>query len=176
MNIIVLNGSPRKGNTVSAINALNEGLESAGHNVEVVDTYKLKVGPCVACGKCNRTEGCVMKDDTNMILDKMMASDMIIWATPVYWWGITAQLKLVLDKCYCRGPLLKGKKIGCVVVGGSPVDSVQYQLISDQFSCIEKYLGWERQFYCKYHASAKTDLTENAAALAELKQIGASVK
>lgn len=51
---------------------------------------------------------------------------MILFATPVYWWGMSAQLKLIIDKCYCRGLQLKNKKVGTIVVGGSPVDSIQY--------------------------------------------------
>ena len=57
---------------------------------------------------------------------------MILFATPVYWWGMSAQLKLIIDKCYCRGLQLKNKKVGTIVVGGSPVDSIQYELIDKQ--------------------------------------------
>lgn len=63
---------------------------------------------------------------------------MILFATPVYWWGMSAQLKLIIDKCYCRGMQLKNKKVGTIVVGGSPVDSIQYELIDKQFDCMAK--------------------------------------
>ena len=51
MKIVILNGSPRQGNTVTAINALKQGIK-AEHEVEVIDTYKLKIGPCKGCGAC----------------------------------------------------------------------------------------------------------------------------
>ena len=67
--------------------------------------------------------------NTNPTIDKIAAADMILFATPVYWLGMSAQLKLIIDKCYCRGLQLKNKKVGTIVVGGSPVDSIQYEQI-----------------------------------------------
>ena len=108
MKILVLNGSPRKGNTLAAITAFTRGVSSK-HELEVVDTYKLKVSPCKGCGACQCYKGCVAKDDSNMIVDKIVEADVVVFATPVYWWGITAQMKMVIDKCYCKGALLKNK-------------------------------------------------------------------
>ena len=105
MKILVLNGSPRKGNTLTAINSFVKGV-SCEHEVEVVDTYKLDVSPCTGCRACQCYKGCVAKDDSNMIVDKIVDADLLVFATPVYWWGITAQLKMVIDKCYCKGAYL----------------------------------------------------------------------
>lgn len=171
MKIIVLNGSPRKGNTVTAINAFTEGTKE-NHEVEIVDTYQLNVSPCMGCGACECHKGCVAKDDSNAVVDKLVAADVIVFATPVYWWGMTAQMKMVLDKCYCRGIQLKGKKAGVIVVGGSPVDNEQYRLIRGQFGCISQYLGWDILFHNDYYASKIDDLANDANALAELKAIG----
>lgn len=171
MKILVLNGSPRKGNTVTAINAFTEGAKGR-NDVEIIDTYKLNISPCMGCGACECHKGCVAKDDSNLIVDKLVEADVVVFATPVYWWGITAQMKLVIDKCYCKGFLLKGKKVGVIVVGGSSIDNEQYSLIRGQFGCISKYLGWEILFHKDFFASAKTDLAGNAEALAELKAEG----
>lgn len=171
MKIVILNGSPRKGNTVTAIQAFTEGAEGK-NEIEVIDTYKVKVGPCMACGACECHKGCVAKDDTNQVVDKLVAADLIVFASPVYWWGITAQMKMVMDKCYCRGLQLKGKKVGIIAIGGSPTDNEQYRLIYRQFVCISEYLGWEILFHKDYSASTKMDLAGDVAALAELKKVG----
>lgn len=171
MKILILNGSPRKGNTVTAIHAFAEGVK-ANHEVEIVDTYKLNVSPCMGCGVCKCSNGCVAKDDSNMIIDKVVEADFVVFASPVYWWGITAQMKMVIDKCYCKGMLLKGKKIGVIIVGGSPVDTEQYRLIRGQFHCISEYLDWDILFHKDYFASEKDDLAGNQEALAELKAEG----
>ena len=94
-------------------------------------------------------------------LIKIAAADMILFATPVYWWGMSAQLKLIIDKCYCRGLQLKNKKVGTIVVGGSPVDSIQYELIDKQFDCMAKYLSWDMLFKKSYYATARDELEKN---------------
>jgi len=97
---------------------------------------------------------------------------MIHFATPVYWWGMSAQLKLIIDKCYCRGLQLKNKKVGTIVVGGSPVDSIQYELIDKQFDCMAKYLSWDMLFKKSYYATARDELEKNKDSMNELEGIG----
>ena len=78
MKILVLNGSPRKGNTLTAIDAFVEGVSNK-HELEVVDTYKLNVSPCMGCGACQCYKGCVAKDDSNMIVDKIVEADVVVF-------------------------------------------------------------------------------------------------
>ncbi len=170
MNILVLNGSPRKGNTYTAIQAFTKGV-SQENTVEVVDTYKLHIAPCKACGVCQCQNGCIDKDDTNMIVDKIENADMIVFASPVYWWGITAQLKMVIDKCYCKGALLKNKKVGTIIIGADAVTGVQYELIQKQFACIADYLAWDIVFSKSYSADKADDLAKNQEAISELENI-----
>ena len=115
MKIVIINGSARKGNTLTAINAFIKGA-SEKNEIEIIEPDKLNIAPCKGCGVCQCSKGCVDKDDTNPTIDKIAAADMILFATPVYWWGMSAQLKLIIDKCYCRGLQLKNKKVGTIVV------------------------------------------------------------
>ena len=140
MKIVIINGSARKGNTLTAINAFIKGA-SGKNEIEVIQPDKLDISPCKGCGVCQCKKGCVDQDDTNPTIDKIVAADMILFTTPEYWGGMSAQLKLVIDKCYCRGLQIKGKKVGVIVVGGSPVDSIQYELIQKQFDCMAHYLS-----------------------------------
>lgn len=174
MKIVIINGSARKGNVLTAIHALSEGI-SDRHQIEVIQPDQLKIAPCKGCGVCQCYEGCVDQDDTNATIDQIAAADMIIFATPVYWWGMTAQLKQVIDKCYCRGMQLKGKKTGVIVVGGSPVDNIQYELIRKQFECMASYLSWDMRFEKAYYATAKDDLAKNTEAIQELQKLGKEI-
>ena len=174
MKMIILNGSARRGNTYAAIQALKEGA-SEKHEVEVLDADKLKISPCKGCGACQCYKGCIDQDDTNPVTEKIAAADMIVFATPVYWWGMTAQLKQVIDKCYCRGLQLKEKKIGLIVVGGSPLDNIQYELICKQFDCMASYLSWDMLFQKCYYANARDELAKDVDAIQELENLGKNV-
>ena len=175
MKIVIINGSARKGNTLAMINAFIKGAEGK-NEIEIIEPDKLKIAPCKGCGACQCHKGCVDQDDTNATMDKIVAADMILFATPVYWWGITAQIKQVIDKCYCRGMQLKNKKAGIVVVGGAAVDNVQYELIEKQFQCIAEYLSWEILFHRSYQANARDELQKNAEIMNELEELGKSVR
>lgn len=171
MKIIIINGSARKGNTLTAINAFIKGAET-NNEIEVIAPEKLHIAPCKGCGVCQCYKGCVDKDDTNPTIEKIAEADMILFATPVYWWGMSAQLKLIIDKCYCRGMQMKGKKVGVIVVGGSPLDNIQYELIQKQFECMANYLSWEMLFQKSYYATAKDELSKNEVAMKELEVLG----
>lgn len=175
MKIVIINGSARTGNTLTAINAFMKGA-SEKNEIEVIHPDKLKIAPCKGCGVCQCYKGCVDQDDTNPTIDKIVAADMILFATPVYWWGMSAQLKQVIDKCYCKGMQLKEKKIGVIVVGGSPVDNIQYELIGKQFECMASYLSWDVLFQKSYYANGKDELAKNVEAIQELENIGREIQ
>ena len=175
MRIVIIDGSARKGNTLTAINTFIKGA-SEGNQIEVIQPEKLHIAPCKGCGACQCHKGCVDKDDTNETIDKIAAADMILFTTPVYWWGMTAQLKLIIDKCYCRGMQIKEKKVGLIVVGGAPVDNVQYELIWKQFECMAEYLSWNVLFHESYSAMGKDDIAKDEEILKKLEALGKNVK
>ena len=145
------------------------------NEIEIIAPDKLKIAPCKGCSVCQCYKGCVDQDDTNPTIDKIAAADMILFTTPVYWWGMSAQLKQVIDKCYCRGMQLKEKKIGVIVVGGSPIDNIQYELIRKQFECMASYLSWDVLFQKSYYANGKDELAKNVEAMEELENIGREI-
>ena len=174
MKIVIINGSARKGNTLTAINAFIKGAAEK-NEIEVIAPDKLHISPCKGCGACQCHKGCVDQDDTNPTINKLVEADMILFATPVYWWGMTAQLKQVIDKCYCHGLQLKEKKIGLIVVGGSPLDNIQYELICKQFDCMASYLSWDMLFQKCYYANARDELAKDVDAIQKLENLGKNV-
>ena len=100
MNILILSGSPRKGgNTDLLVEAFVKGA-SQKHHVEVVSVHDYKVNPCMGCNACfkNESNSCVQKDDMPLIYEKMAVADMLVIASPVYFYGLSAQLKAVIDR------------------------------------------------------------------------------
>ena len=104
------------------------------------------------------------------MIDAIAEADMLVFATPVYWWGVTAQLKLIIDKMYSKCEVLKAtnKKVGIIAIGEAEQEDPQYELIAKQFECICEYLGWKIIFSKSYTAGAAGELAENKEAVAEL--------
>lgn len=102
MNVLAINGSPHmdKGNTAKILNPFLEGLKEAGANVELLYTAKLNIEPCsgdLSCWFVNPGT-CAKDDDMQTILPKIKDADVIVWASPVYYAGITGPLKILMDR------------------------------------------------------------------------------
>ena len=103
---IVLRGSPRKkGNTHLIAGWVIEGLEAAGVECEIVDAARLenRHGGCVSCYGCQRSDtfACTVKDETAEVVARIGSADGIVLATPIYWFGMSAQLKALVDRMFC---------------------------------------------------------------------------
>ena len=90
--ILILSASPRKGgNSDLLCDQFAKGAEEAGHQVEKVRVQEKKISPCLACYGCRGTGVCVQKDDMAAILDKMVEADVLVLATPVYFYSMDGQ-------------------------------------------------------------------------------------
>lgn len=109
--ILILSGSPRKGgNSDILCDEFLRGAQGAGHKVKKVRVAEKKVAPCSGCYYCSTHGGaCVHKDDMADILQKMIDADVIVLASPVYFYSISAQLKAVIDALWHGGRRLKTK-------------------------------------------------------------------
>ena len=176
MKVLLLNGSPRiNGNTKTALKAAAEGIvENCEHDVELIDVSKYNVKGCMACESCKKTNGiCVIEDDGRILAEKIYEADVVIFGSPVYWWGITSQIKAVIDRIYCKGESLNKlkKKIGIIAVGEAELSDREYELISGQFECICEYLNWDLVIDEKISAWAVGDLAKDNEKLSELKEL-----
>ncbi|MBQ4061239.1 MAG: flavodoxin family protein [Christensenellaceae bacterium] len=97
--VLVISASPRKGgNSDRLCDEFVRGSKEAGHDVKKVFISDLKINYCTGCGACNTTHKCVIKDDTQKVLDDMLKADVIVLATPVYFYSMDAQLKTLIDR------------------------------------------------------------------------------
>ena len=109
IKVLAFNGSPRKGgNTATLLAALAQGVTAAGGEIETVPVCDLNIQPCNACGGCDDSGECVLVDDMTELYDKITAADRVVLASPIYFYGITAQAKALVDRTqalWCRGRL-----------------------------------------------------------------------
>jgi multimeric flavodoxin WrbA len=123
--IIVVVGSPRReGNSSILAEQAALGARDAGANVEIFHLNELKIAPCQACGACQMDieENCAIDDDMQHLYPKLREADAILIAGPVYWFTVSAQTKLFMDRCYALGSregyAIRGKKIGIILTYG----------------------------------------------------------
>ncbi len=108
--VLILSASPRvRGNSDILCNQFMLGAQELGHNVEKIYLQKEKLNYCTACGSCMKTRTCVQKDNGNLILEKMVNADVIVFSTPVYFYTMCGQLKTLIDRTLPRYSEFKGK-------------------------------------------------------------------
>lgn len=123
MKILGLSGSPRKtGNTAILLAETLKGAEAEGAEIDLVDVSGKDLRGCDGCNACFTKGECHLKDDMHLIHGKMVSADGIVFGTPIYVYGMTAQMKAVIDRTYgLHGPekSLANKVGGAIVVAGS---------------------------------------------------------
>jgi multimeric flavodoxin WrbA len=122
-SMLVFKGSPReKGNSSLLADKAAEGAKNRGVEIEGFALHRLDIRPCDACNICQETGVCVLKDDMQPLYSRMLDSDAILIASPVYWFTMSAQTKLFIDRWYAlqgtNGNLLKGKRFGIILTYG----------------------------------------------------------
>ncbi|WP_050698193.1 flavodoxin family protein [Anaeromassilibacillus senegalensis] len=97
--ILIISTSPRKGGNSDALaEAFARGAREAGQQVEKICLYDKTIGFCKGCLVCQKTQRCVIRDDADVIAQKMRVADTIVFATPVYYYGMCGQMKTLLDR------------------------------------------------------------------------------
>ena len=101
--VLIISSSPRKGgNSDLLCDRFQAGAESSGHSVEKIFLKNYNIGYCRGCGVCNTTHKCVQADDMAALLEKFVSADVIVLATPVYFYSMDGQLKTFIDRTVPR--------------------------------------------------------------------------
>ena len=177
MKILALVGSPRKkGNTDILVDQILQGSETKGHTSEKLYLYQHRLAPCVDCRSCKSGElVCVLKDDMQEIYPKMEAADLVIFATPLYWWGPSGPMKLLMDRMrpFVANGKFKGKKAIVVVASGDDTEASGPLL--DMFRRAFDYLkvDFVGQILAKAYESG--EVRQNEEAMKEAYECGVSL-
>ena len=99
-NVLVISSSYRtKGNSARLAEEFSKGAKDAGNEVEFISLHDKKIAFCRGCLTCQKTKKCAISDDADVLREKMLHADVLVFATPVYYYGISGQLKTLLDRC-----------------------------------------------------------------------------
>lgn len=122
MKILILNGSPRlNGNTMHMVNAFKQGAEDAGHSVQIEYVAHMNIRGCMACEYCRTKEKgvCVQKDDMQKLYQEILSADMLVFASPIYYFTLSAQLQSAIHRTYAIDIPKNIKKTALIMSSGS---------------------------------------------------------
>ncbi|MGE5633315.1 MAG: flavodoxin family protein [Caulobacteraceae bacterium] len=147
MKVLALLGSPRrKGNTALLLDEYIRGIKDSHKDAEITKIFlqEKAIKNCMACEACHNVPvgKCAIKDDMQELYPLFREADMVIYATPVYWWSVSAQLKAFMDRCYALGPIadsFAGKKAVLLMTYGGELPNKGPELVKTTFEEICDY-------------------------------------
>lgn len=147
MKVLVLQASPNlKGSTTILVDEFCRGAKEAGHTVERVDVCKLKISPCTGCVACGYEGPCVQNDDMDGLRTKILTADMLVLATPLYYYGMTAQLKTVIDRFCSANSSITGKRMrSALLTVAWNADDWTFEALVAHYRTLVRYLHWRDQ-------------------------------
>lgn len=99
--LIIQGGGRPNGNTAQLVKAFAKGAVDAGHSVEIISLIKNEVKGCLGCNACRYGKPCVQKDSFNEIVPKIKNADLLVFASPLYFWTISSRIKAFIERFYC---------------------------------------------------------------------------
>lgn len=142
MKIVVLKGSARpNGNSNSLADVFIRGAKENGHVVFEFNCASSKVGGCLGCDKCGMRNPCVQRDDFDLLRPELIDADVIVFGTPIYYFGMSGQLKNVIDRFYSAHNVMGHKRTFFYAMMGNPNVHVA-DPSTKMYDKMVKYLGW----------------------------------
>ena len=142
MKIVVLKGSPRpNGNSNALADEFISGAKENGHEIFEFDCTHHHIGGCLGCDKCGMRNPCVQRDDFDLLRPELIEADVIVFSTPIYYFGVSGQLKNVIDRFYSVHDVMGHKKTYFFATMGNPNVHVA-DPSADMYDKMVRYLGW----------------------------------
>lgn len=176
-NILVVTGSPRRqGNTELLARAFADGAREAGHCVTSFPVGSMKITGCMDCKHCFTHNGeCALKDDMQLIYPDFIKADMIVFASPIYFYGFTAQIKAFIDRMYARASTgYQLKSAALLILCGSPSPTELEPAIAEYRGFIGNMKLEDKGVVCATGLNERGAIM-NHPALAEARALGKSL-
>ena len=166
-NVLILSGSPRKsGNSDLLCDEFMRGAKESGNKVEKIFLRDKKINYCMACYYCEKSGGtCTIKDDMAEILEKIHLADIIVMASPVYFYSIDAQMKALIDRCVAQWTKIKNKEFYYIMTAAEDSETVMdctLECFRGFAKClegsIEKGVIYAKGFYKAGEVKGSTDM------------------
>ncbi len=178
MRIAVLMGSPNAGGS-TAILAENfvRGAEEKGHACEVLNVCGMDVHPCSGCLRCGYEGPCSIDDGCGRIRSAILSSDMVVFASPLYYFGFTAQLKSVIDRFCSYNSSISGRGLrSCLLTVAWNSDDWTFDAIVSHYRTLVRYLGMKDEGMVLGAGCGTLDMTRSSRYPRDAYELGRSLR
>ena len=164
MKIVVLMGSPnRNGSTSILVDSFRKGAEEKGHNVEIIDVCGINVSPCTGCVACGYEGECVQNDDNEYIRKALLSCDMLVFATPLYYYGMSAQLKTVIDRfCAYNSSLNRRHLKSALLTVAWNSDDWTFDALTAHYKTLVRYINFKDKGIILGYGCGSPSMTRNS--------------
>ncbi len=177
MKIVILMGSPNKnGSTNILVENFIKGAEEKGHDCKVIDVCRANVHPCIGCVKCGYEGPCVQKDDVELIRGQLLSSDMVVFATPLYYYGMSAQLKMVVDRFCAYNSSLNGRHLkSALLTVAWNADDWTFDALEAHYKTLVRYINFEDKGMVLGYGCGSPSMTKRSRYPEEAYKLGKSL-
>ncbi len=177
MKIVVIKGSPhKKGSSNMLAEQFIKGAREVGHTIIEMDAAHMDMHPCLGCEHCGMNGECVQKDDNRLIRDALLSSDMVVFVTPIYYFGMSAQLKMVIDRFYSYTTRLSGKGLKAALIAAawdSGDDVMPYT--AEHYKKLCRYMNFENVGMILGTGCGSPAMTKNTSHMQAAYELGKSI-
>lgn len=147
MKIVILEGSPnRRGSSNMLVEKFKMGAEEAGHDTIVISAAHSEINPCIGCISCGYDGPCVQRDDMEGIKTEILRADMVVFVTPLYYYGMSAQLKILVDRfCAFNGSIQRKHMKSALIAAAWNDDDWTMEALKVHYKTLVRYLNFKDQ-------------------------------
>ena len=177
MEIVILQGSPNvNGSTNLLVESFSKGAIASGHEVKKIEVAKMNINSCGGCVACGYEGPCIMKDDNELIKREILSSDAIVFATQLYYYGFTSQLKKVIDRFCSYNSSLHSKKLKSVLLAVAwNNDDWTFDALETHYKTLVKYCNFTDMGMILGYGCGTPEMTKTSKYIAEAYELGGNL-
>ena len=178
MKIVILEGSPNKNGSSNLLaKAFMQGAAEAGRAVEVLDAAHADIHPCTGCIHCGYEGHCVQKDNEEKFRAAILAADMMVFATPLYYYGMSAQLKTLIDRFCAFNSSIQRKHMKSAIISAAwNADGWTFDALESHYKTLVRYLNLQDMGAVWGKGCGTPSMTKNSRYMLQAYELGKSLK